>query len=102
MTAHAIGLALVVAGTVVIAIAAVGSLAVRGDVFTRLHFVAPVTSVGGPLVCAGLCVESRQPWVIAELIVITVLLFASGPVLEASAARAAAQDRGLESEEQSA
>ncbi|HMC68477.1 MAG TPA: monovalent cation/H(+) antiporter subunit G [Mycobacteriales bacterium] len=102
MTAHVIGLALVVAGTAVVALAAVGSVAVRGDVFTRLHFVTPVTSLGGPLVCAGLCVESRQPWVIAELLVIALLLFMSGPVLEASAARAAAQDRGIESEEQPA
>jgi len=100
--AHDVGLALVVAGTVVIALSAVGSLVVRGDVFTRLHFVTPVTSLGAPLVCAGLCVESRQPWVIAELLVIAALLFVSGPVLESSAARAAAQDRGIESEEQPA
>lgn len=100
--AHDIGLALVVAGTAVIALAALGAVAVRGDVFTRLHFVTPVTSLGGPLVAAGLCVESRQPWVIAELIVLAVLLFVSGPVLEASAGRAAAQDRGIETEEQPA
>jgi multicomponent Na+:H+ antiporter subunit G len=100
--AHDLGLALVIAGTVIIALSAVGAVVVRGDVFTRLHFVTPVTSLGGPLVCAGLCVESRQPWVIAELIVITLLLFISGPVLEASAGRAAAQDRGVETEEQPA
>ena len=100
--AHDIALVFVVAGTAVIALAALGAVVVRGDVFTRLHFVTPVTSLGGPLVCIGLCIESRQPWVIAELIVITVLLFISGPVLEASAGRAAAQDRSVETEEQPA
>jgi len=100
--AHEIALALVVAGTVVVVIAALGAVVVPGDVFTRLHFVTPVTSLGGPLVGAGLCVESGQPWAIAEVAVITLLLFVSGPVLEASAARAAAQDRGVETEEQPA
>ena len=100
--AHDIGLALVVVGTVVIVAAALGSIAVRGDVFTRLHFLTPVTSLGGPLVAVGLCIESGQPWVVAELLLITLLLFVSGPVLEASTARAAAQDRGIETEEQPA
>ncbi len=102
MTAHDVALGLVAAGTVVIVLAAIGAVVAPGDVFTRLHFVTPVTSIGGPLVAAGLCVESGQPWVIAEVLVIALLLFVSGPVLEASAARAAAQDRGIETEEQPA
>jgi multisubunit Na+/H+ antiporter MnhG subunit len=100
--AHTIALVLAGMGTGVIALAGVGAAVVAGDVFTRLHFVTPVTSIGAPLVGAGLCVESRQPWVITEVVVIVVLLFLSGPVLESSAARAAAQARGIEGEEQPA
>src|SRR3954462_12369334 len=100
--AHDIGLALVVVGTVVIVAAAPASPAVGGAVFTRLDFLTPVTSLGGPLVAVGLCIESGQPWVVAELLLITLLLFVSGPVLEAATARAAAQDRGIETEEQPA
>ena len=100
--AHDVALSMVGLGTLVIVLACAGAVTVRGDVFTRLHFVTPVTSLGAPLVGVGLCVESGQPWVIAELLVIVLLLFASGPVLESSAARAAAQERGLEHEEQPA
>ena len=99
---HAIGLGFVVAGTAVVVLAAVGSVLVRGDVFTKLHFVTPVTSLGGPLVAIGVCIESGQPWVIAEVLSITLLLFVSGPVLEAAAAQTAAQDRGIVSDEQPA
>ena len=99
---HAVALSLVVAGVAVIVLSSLGAALVRGDVFTRLHFVTPVTSIGAPLVGAGLCIESGQPWVVAELLLIVVLLFVSGPVLEASAARAAAQERGVEQEEQPA
>jgi multicomponent Na+:H+ antiporter subunit G len=100
--AHVVGLTLVGIGCVVVTLAGLGAAVVRGDVFTRLHFVTPVTSVGAPFVGVGLCVESGQPWVVAEVLVIVLLLFISGPVLESSAARAAAQDRGIEDEEQPA
>lgn len=99
---HAVALVLVSLGCTVIAAASVGAVAVRGDVFVRLHFVTPVTSLGAPLVCVGLSVESGQPWVIAELLLIGLLLFAAGPVLESATARAAAQARGIEGEEQPA
>jgi multisubunit Na+/H+ antiporter MnhG subunit len=100
--AHVVGLVLVAVGCGVVAVAGLGAAIAPGDVFTRLHFVTPVTSIGAPLVGVGLCVESSQPWVIAEVLVIVLLLFVSGPVLESSAARAAAQERGIEREEQPA
>jgi monovalent cation/proton antiporter MnhG/PhaG subunit len=99
---HQIALVLVGFGCAVSALAALGAVAVRGDVFMRLHFLTPVTSLGAPAVCIGLCIESGQPWVVAELLVIALLLFVAGPVLESSTARAAAQARGLEPEEQPA
>jgi multicomponent Na+:H+ antiporter subunit G len=97
---HAIGLALTGAGTAVVALAVVSAVVVRGDVFNRLHLVTPVTSVGGPLIAVGLCIDSGQPWVMAEVLFITLMLFFSGPVLESATGRVAAQRRGLVDEEQ--
>ena len=45
---HVIGLTLVGIGCGVVALAGLGAALVRGDVFTRLHFVTPVTSIGAP------------------------------------------------------
>jgi multisubunit Na+/H+ antiporter MnhG subunit len=41
-----------------------------------------------------LAVESGQPWTIAELLVVAVLLVVTGPVLETATARVAAQQQG--------
>jgi multicomponent Na+:H+ antiporter subunit G len=100
MTAHTIALVLVGLGCVVIALSVVGAVVVVDDVFVKLHFLTPVTSLGAPLVAVGLCVESGQPWVIAELLVIALLLALSGPVLESATARVAAEHRGLVDMEQ--
>lgn len=99
---HLAALVMVGIGCTVIALAAVGAATVGGDMFMRLHFLTPVTSLGAPVVCVGLCLESRQPWVIAELVVIAVMLFVAGPVLESSTARASAQVRGIDKEDQPA
>jgi multicomponent Na+:H+ antiporter subunit G len=53
-----------------------------------------VTTVAAPLVAVGLAVESGQPWTIAELLVVAVLLVVTGPVLETATARVAAQQQG--------
>lgn len=97
---HAFGLALVAAGCGVIVLAAIGAAVMPGDVFNRLHFVAPVTSVGSPLVAIGLCVDNGQGFTIAEVLFIATLLFVSGPVLESATGRVAAQNRDLISEGQ--
>jgi len=73
---------------------------VRGDVFLRLHFVTPATSLGVPLLAVGLCIQSGQPWVVAEVLLIALLLGAAGPVLEAAMARTAAQRHGVIASEQ--
>jgi multicomponent Na+:H+ antiporter subunit G len=95
-----VALALVGLGCAVVAFTSIGAAVARGDVFMRLHFVTPVTSLGAPLVGAGVCVDSGQPWVVCEVALIVVLLFLSGPVLEMATGRAAAQRRGIESEAQ--
>lgn len=97
---HAIALALVGLGCGVAVLACLGVVVVRGDVFVRLHYVTPVTSLAAPLVAIGLCIESGQPWVISELLVIALLLGVSGAILESATARTAAQNQGLLDEEQ--
>ena len=97
---HAIALALVTVGCVVIAASTLGAATVRGDLFVRLHFLTPVTTIGVPLLSVGLCVESGNGWIIAEVLLIMAMLFVAGPMLEAATARAAAQRRGLIDSEQ--
>jgi multicomponent Na+:H+ antiporter subunit G len=97
---HVVALVLVSLGCAVIVLAAVGAVVMPGGVFNRLHFLTPVTSAGLPLVVAGLCVESGQPFTIAELVVIGLVLAVAGPVLESATGRAAAAEQGLAAEEQ--
>jgi monovalent cation/proton antiporter MnhG/PhaG subunit len=97
---HAIGLALAGLGCAVVLAACLGALVSRGDVFLRLHFVTPVTSLGVPLIAVGLSVESGQPYVVAELLVIALLLFVAGPVVDTAVGRVAAQNRGIDPKKQ--
>ena len=97
---HDIGLALTALGAAVIAVSALTAAFAPGDLFARLHLVTPITSFGSPLVAVGLCVESGQPWVMAELLFIALMLFVSGPVLESATGRVAARQRGLVAQEQ--
>jgi multisubunit Na+/H+ antiporter MnhG subunit len=98
--AHVLALVLVSLGCAVIVLAAVGAAVMPGGVFNRLHFLTPVTSVGLPLVVAGLCVESGQPFTIAELVVIGLVVAVEGPVLESATGRAAAAEQGLAAAEE--
>jgi multisubunit Na+/H+ antiporter MnhG subunit len=59
-----------------------------------------VTTIGVPLLSVGLCVESGNAWIIAEVLLIMAMLAVAGPMLEAATARAAAQRRGLIGSEQ--
>ena len=97
---HDIALGLVSAGCAVTMLAAIGAVVVGDDVFARLHFLTPVTSIAFPLVAAGLCVESGQPWVMAEVLLITVMAFLLGPVLESAVARVVAGQREVIDAEQ--
>jgi multisubunit Na+/H+ antiporter MnhG subunit len=90
---HAVGLALVALGTAVIVLAAVGAAMMPGGVFNRLHFLTPMTSLGLPLVAVGLCVDSGQPFTVAELLFLALLVGVSGPVLESATGRAAARSQ---------
>lgn len=93
--AHDVALALVGLGTAVIVAAAVGAVAARGDELTRVHFLSPVTSLGAPIAGAGACVAQGWGLPSAEIVLVLVLLFVSGPVLSAATGRLIAQEDGL-------
>lgn len=96
---HDASVALVVAGTVVIVAASLGSLAAR-DSYHRLHFVAPITSLGGPLLAAGLAVRAGAGLTTASILFPTGLLLLIGPVTSSAVARMLAQiDGRVEAEE---
>jgi multicomponent Na+:H+ antiporter subunit G len=90
---HAIGLTLVALGSAVVVLSAVGAVVMPGGVFNRLHFLTPMTSLGLPLVAVGLSVDSGQPFTVAELLFIALLVGVSGPVLESATGRAAARQQ---------
>lgn len=88
---HDVALGLVALGTAIIVAASLGALAVRNDELTRVHFLTPVTSLGAPLVGAGICVAEGWGITDGQIIVILVLLFVTGPVLGAATGRLIAQ-----------
>ena len=91
---HLVALVLVALGSGVVVLSAVGAAVVPGGALVRVHFLTPVTSLGLPLVAVGLCVESGQPFTIAELLFIALVIGVSGPVLGSATGRAAAQEQG--------
>jgi multisubunit Na+/H+ antiporter MnhG subunit len=89
-----VGSVLTITGVAVCVASAAGAVVPR-DVLDRLHFLAPVTSVGVPLIGAGVAVDTG--WHLTTLLVVaTVLVVAlTGPALAAATGRAGAEQRGL-------
>jgi multisubunit Na+/H+ antiporter MnhG subunit len=90
---HVASVALVVAGTVVIVASSIGALAAR-NLYHRLHFTTPITSLGGPLLAVGLSVGDGAGLTTASVLLPTFLLFVTGPVLNSAIGRLAAQSEG--------
>ena len=90
---HDIAVALVVLGTAVVVASALGALLAR-DVYHRLHFTTPITSLGGPLIAIGLSVDNGAGLTTASILFPTFLLFFSSPVLSAAIARTISQRDG--------
>jgi len=88
---HDVSLALVGLGVAVAIASAVGALVIGADSYTRLHFVTPITSVAGPLVAIGLCIQSGWGITAGTIILIVGLLFVAGPVASAATGRLMAQ-----------
>ena len=85
---------LYVAGIAVVVISSLAAMR-RQPVYSRLHFLTPVTTLGGPLIGLALAIENG--WSLTTgLVLFTVFLIAlSGPVLESATGRVAAQREGL-------
>lgn len=85
--------AFVAAGTAVIVAASIAALLAR-DSFVRLHLTTPMTSLGGPLIAAGLCIANGAGLTTASIALPTGLLFLAGPMLSSAIARMLAQREG--------
>jgi multisubunit Na+/H+ antiporter MnhG subunit len=81
----AVSAVLVVVGTAVLVVAAVGACLPR-SALVRLHYVGLAAMVGAPLVLVGVLVRDPADWF--KLVLITVLLVASSPMGSAATARA--------------
>ncbi|MFE0020913.1 cation:proton antiporter [Amycolatopsis sp. NPDC059021] len=79
------------AGAGVVVIAAFGMLRAR-TTLARLHFLAPVTTMGGPLIGLGLVVEIGWNLTSGMVALTVVLLALTGPVQQTATARLA-EDR---------
>lgn len=92
--AHQVALAMVSLGTAVIVASALGALAMGPDPMDRLHYVTPMTSVGVPILCGGLCVQYGWGITAGQIIVIGALLFLSSPLLGAATGSLIAEQEG--------
>lgn len=90
---HVVAVVLVVSGTGVLVAAAIGAVAAR-NLYARLHFATPMTSLGGPLIAIGLAVQSGTGFTIASLLLPAALMFLAGPLLSAAIGRVIAQQEG--------
>lgn len=90
---HVIVLALLTAGTAVVAACALATLVVR-DRYVRLHVLTPASVLGAPLVVAALAVDTGANRAMLKLVLIGLLLAGSAPVLTAATARALAVREG--------
>ena len=75
-------------GVAVAVISALAALALP-PVHPRLHALAPVTSLAGPLIGLGLAVLNGWTLTTATVLLIVILLAITGPVLVTSIARLA-------------
>ena len=91
---HEIALSLVGFGVAVVMASVVGALVLGTDSFNRLHFVTPITSVAGPLIAAGLCIQTGWGITAGTIILVVGLLFVAGPLTAAATGRLIAQTDG--------
>jgi multicomponent Na+:H+ antiporter subunit G len=91
---HEIALSFVGLGVAVVIGSVVGALAMGTDSFDRLHFVTPITSVAGPLVAVGLCLQTGWGITAGTIILVVGLLFVAGPITTAATGRLMAQVDG--------
>jgi multicomponent Na+:H+ antiporter subunit G len=84
---------LVFAGVGVVLLSAVALLRAP-DLLTRLHLLSPVTTLGAPLIGAGLVLVNGVHLGSGAIAVTVVLLAVTGPVLQSAVARLEANRQG--------
>lgn len=71
------------------------AVAVPRPQLARLHFLTPVSSMGAPLIGAGLAVDTGWHRASVTVVLTVVVIAATGPVLTATTARIVAQRQRL-------
>ncbi|MFI2200345.1 cation:proton antiporter [Streptomyces sp. NPDC020192] len=95
MTArHVCALVLLVAGTGVLLLSAVGLVALPRP-YQRLHALSPATTVGLPLVALALAVETGPGRAAVKLLLVAVIVAIGGAVTAMAIGRATAQHERL-------
>ncbi|MYW94186.1 monovalent cation/H(+) antiporter subunit G [Amycolatopsis rubida] len=84
---------LVFAGVFAVLVSAVGMLRAK-DLLARLHLLSPVTTLGAPLIGAGLVLVNGAHLGSGAIVVTVVLLVVTGPILQTATARLEARRRG--------
>ncbi len=96
--AHVAVLVLVWSGCAVTVLSCVGLLRTR-NVYDALHLLAPVSSLGGPLIAVGLMIQNGWSLTSAQVAVIAVLLLTTGTAATIATARVAHEkERGTPDE----
>jgi multicomponent Na+:H+ antiporter subunit G len=85
---------LVFAGVGVVVLSAAGLLRARA-LLTRLHLLSPATTLGAPLIGAGLVLVNGWHLGSGAIVATVVLLVVTGPVTQAATARLEAARRDL-------
>ena len=87
-------LVLYAAGLAIVVLSSFGALAMR-RIYGRLHLLAPMTSLGAPLIGLALAIQNGWGLTAGEDLLIVALLAVTGPVLTSATGRLAAQRDGL-------
>jgi multisubunit Na+/H+ antiporter MnhG subunit len=90
---HVLALALLAAGAGVVVMSSLEGATSRSP-YARLHFLTPITSLGGPLVGLSLAIANGWGLTTGFILLIVALLALTGPVLEAATGRVAAERKG--------
>ncbi|MFD8810892.1 cation:proton antiporter [Streptomyces sp. NPDC059627] len=91
---HVCALVLLVTGTEVLLLSAVGLVALPGP-FQRLHALTPASTVGTPLVALAMAVETGPGRAAGKLLITAVIVALGGAVTAMAIGRATAQHARL-------
>ena len=85
---------LVFAGVAVVVVSALAMLRAR-TLLNRLHLLAPVTTLGAPLIGVGLALATGWNLTSGAILLTVVLLAVTSPVLQSATGRVEAQRQGV-------